>query len=107
MHIHKGGCGITYSCLISVDAVLLLLLAMQGVKGRIRAVKLPLNHNLQYGDDLHSATRFARTPMSGPLASMFYLHPFTSLTAFARKESVEDSSCTPGCAAMLFIFNTR
>ena len=37
MHVHKGGCGITHS-LVCVDALLLLLLARQGVKGRMGAV---------------------------------------------------------------------
>ena len=107
MHVHKGGCGSTHSCLVSVDALLLLPLERQGVKGRMGAVKSPVNHNLPYGDDLYNATRSAWTPMSDPLASMSCLHQFTSLTAFARTESVDDSSGTPDCSAMLFIFNTR
>ena len=60
MHVHKGECGITRLCLVSDDALLLLLLSRQGVKERIGAdVKSPLNHNLPYGDDLHNATRSA------------------------------------------------
>ena len=46
MHVHKGGCWITHSCLVFVGAVPLLLLARQGVKGRMGVVQSPLNHNL-------------------------------------------------------------
>ena len=59
MHVHKGTCGSTHLCLVSVDALLLFFLVRQGVKGRIGAVKSPLDHNLPYGDDLHNATRSA------------------------------------------------
>ena len=59
MHVCKGKCGSPRLCLVSVDALLLLLLARQGVKERIGAVKSPLNYNLPYGDDLNNATRYA------------------------------------------------
>ena len=98
----------THSWFVSVydDALLLMPLARQGVKGRIGVGKLPLNHNLPYGDDLHNATRDA-CPLSDPPGSMSCLHPFTSLAAFARKESAKDSRCTPDCSAILFIFDTK
>ena len=57
MLVHKGRCGSTHLCLVSIDALLPLLLAKQGVKRRIGDVKSPLNHNLPYVDDLHNATR--------------------------------------------------
>jgi hypothetical protein len=57
MHVHKGGCGSTHSCLVSVNALLLLLLARQGVKGRMGIVKSPFNHNFPYGDDHDNVAR--------------------------------------------------
>ncbi len=40
-------------------------------------------------------------------ARMFCLQPLTSLTALARKESIDDSSLMPNCAAKLFKIPTR
>jgi hypothetical protein len=46
MHVNKGGCGSNHSCLVLVNTLLLLVLARQGVKGRIGDVKSPFNHIL-------------------------------------------------------------
>jgi len=59
MDVRKGGCMSTQSCLVSVDALVMLLLARQSVKRRIGDVNSPLGHNLPYGDDIHNATQSA------------------------------------------------